>query len=68
MAPPYGMLRRTTALKAQGYPFRFEHMFAAELVAHKQAFIERNFHPPILFRDVTEIHVGKEAYVDGGLP
>jgi site-specific DNA-cytosine methylase len=29
-------------------------MFSAEIEGFKQAFIERNFHPPILFRDVRD--------------
>lgn len=33
-------------------PLRVEHHFSAEIDATKQAYIERNFHPPILFRDV----------------
>ncbi|PYH43146.1 putative SNF2 family helicase [Aspergillus saccharolyticus JOP 1030-1] len=33
----------------------FEHLFSAEIVPFKQAYIERNFHPPLLFRDVTEL-------------
>ena len=32
----------------------FQHVFSAEIVAFKQAYIERNFGPPILFRDITE--------------
>ncbi|EED23539.1 SNF2 family helicase, putative [Talaromyces stipitatus ATCC 10500] len=36
-------------------PFSFKQLFSAEIVEHKQAYIERNFHPPILFRDVLEL-------------
>ncbi|KAM0696367.1 hypothetical protein Q7P36_003613 [Cladosporium allicinum] len=32
-----------------------EHLFSAEIVPYKQAYIERNFNPPIIFRDITEI-------------
>jgi len=32
-----------------------EHVFSCEIEPFKQAYIERNFHPPILFRDVTEL-------------
>ncbi|KAF2213398.1 hypothetical protein CERZMDRAFT_30029, partial [Cercospora zeae-maydis SCOH1-5] len=32
-----------------------EHLFSAEIVAFKQAYIERNFHPPVIFRDITEL-------------
>lgn len=32
-----------------------EHLFSAEIVPFKQAYIERNFKPPIIFRDITEL-------------
>ncbi|BGP45700.1 hypothetical protein JCM10450v2_001530 [Rhodotorula kratochvilovae] len=32
-----------------------EHVFSAEIEPFKQAYIERNFHPPLLFRDVCEL-------------
>ncbi|KAF3010718.1 hypothetical protein E8E13_006591 [Curvularia kusanoi] len=32
-----------------------KHHFSAEIDPTKQAFIERNFHPPILFRDVRQL-------------
>ncbi|KAK5119245.1 hypothetical protein LTR85_007859 [Meristemomyces frigidus] len=31
-----------------------QHIFSAEIVPSKQAYIERNFAPPIIFRDITE--------------
>ncbi|KAI7678493.1 hypothetical protein KC319_g3315 [Hortaea werneckii] len=34
--------------------FEIEHVFSAEIVPHKQAYIERNFAPPLIFRDITE--------------
>ncbi|KAF2835614.1 hypothetical protein M501DRAFT_941321 [Patellaria atrata CBS 101060] len=34
--------------------FHVEHVFSAELVEFKQAYIERNFHPERLFRDIRE--------------
>ncbi|KAJ5815684.1 hypothetical protein N7474_007461 [Penicillium riverlandense] len=34
---------------------RIEHLFSCEIVPFKQAYIERNFHPPILFRDIREL-------------
>ncbi len=33
----------------------FEHVFSCEIEPFKQAYIERNFSPPILFRDVCEL-------------
>ncbi|KAJ5676207.1 hypothetical protein N7462_009104 [Penicillium macrosclerotiorum] len=38
-----------------GQRFRFSHAFSCEIVPFKQAYIERNFEPPILFRDLLEL-------------
>jgi hypothetical protein len=38
-----------------GVPLDVEHVFSCEIEPFKQAYIERNFHPPILFRDVCEL-------------
>ena len=38
-----------------GADLEVEHVFSCEIEPFKQAYIERNFHPPILFRDVTEL-------------
>jgi hypothetical protein len=38
-----------------GLTFEIEHVFSCEIEPFKQAYIERNFHPPILFRDVCEL-------------
>jgi hypothetical protein len=35
-----------------------EHVFSCEIEPFKQAYIERNFHPPLLFRDVCELGQG----------
>ena len=44
------------ALRSLGEPeLKIEHLFSAEIVPYKQAYIERNFNPPIIFRDITEI-------------
>ncbi|KAK5108310.1 hypothetical protein LTR16_006081, partial [Cryomyces antarcticus] len=32
--------------------FDIDHLFSAEIVLFKQAYIERNFQPPIIFRDI----------------
>lgn len=37
------------------------HQFSAEIVPFKQAYIERNFHPGILFRDIVEMAEEDEA-------
>ncbi|KEQ72090.1 hypothetical protein M436DRAFT_10011, partial [Aureobasidium namibiae CBS 147.97] len=41
--------------KESNLVLKFEHVFSAEIVPYKQAYIERNFRPPIIFRDITEI-------------
>jgi site-specific DNA-cytosine methylase len=44
------------ALRSLGAPeLSVKHLFSAEIVPYKQAYIERNFNPPIIFRDITEI-------------
>lgn len=45
-----------------GIPLEFEHVFSCEIEPFKQAYIERNFRPPLLFRDVCELG-DPEAYV-----
>ncbi|KAI9877173.1 MAG: hypothetical protein M1830_004631 [Pleopsidium flavum] len=52
--------------KYYGINFEIEHMFSAEIVPFKQAYIERNFHPSIIFRDVREmIHSNKASTAYG---
>ena len=44
------------AIKQQhGKTLAFDHVFSCEIEPFKQAYIERNFAPPVLFRDVTEL-------------
>lgn len=38
-----------------GMKINIEHVFSCEIEPFKQAYIERNFHPPLLFRDVCEL-------------
>jgi hypothetical protein len=45
-----------------GSKLEVEHIFSCEIEPFKQAYIERNFRPPVLFRDVTELQ-RDEAYV-----
>lgn len=45
-----------------GKTFRLHHLFSAEIDAFKQSYIQRNFSPEIIFRDVNEL-VAEEAYV-----
>ncbi|KAL5333911.1 hypothetical protein BJX70DRAFT_405782 [Aspergillus crustosus] len=51
-------------LKHHSRTLNFKHLFSAEIVPFKQAYIERNFHPPLLFRDVAELkdRVAQTAY------
>ena len=51
--PKSGLSELGTARKLQ-----VSHAFSCEIVPFKQAYIERNFQPPILFRDLLEL--GKE--------
>lgn len=46
-----------------GISLDIEHVFSCEIEPFKQAYIERNFRPPLLFRDVCELG-DEEAYVD----
>jgi hypothetical protein len=41
--------------KQTGKRLEIEHIFSCEIEPFKQAYIERNFSPPILFRDVLEL-------------
>ncbi|KAB2572419.1 DNA repair protein RAD5 [Lasiodiplodia theobromae] len=43
------------ALQKNGNALGLRHVFSAEIVPKKQAYIERNFHPPIIFRDIREL-------------
>ncbi|KAI9753984.1 MAG: peptide transporter ptr2 [Chaenotheca gracillima] len=47
--------------KHHGISLKFEHCFSAEIVPYKQAYIDRNFSPPVIFRDVREMVHGDEA-------
>lgn len=41
--------------KHYGIKLEFDHVFSCEIEPFKQAYIERNFSPPLLFRDVCEL-------------
>ncbi|KAI4852875.1 hypothetical protein E4T44_01205 [Aureobasidium sp. EXF-8845] len=51
----WSMISDCLKSKESDLELKFEHVFSAEIVAFKQAYIERNFRPPIIFRDITEI-------------
>lgn len=48
-------LIRRAVLDLHGLTLEFDHVFSCEIEPFKQAYIERNFHPPLLFRDVCEL-------------
>lgn len=45
------------ALKEQSKFLNLHHLFSAEIVPFKQAYIERNFKPPIIYRDIRELSI-----------
>jgi hypothetical protein len=47
--------------------FQIEHVFSCEIEPFKQAYIERNFRPPLLFRDIRELGDDKAHTAYGGL-
>lgn len=55
-----GLIHRSIKEK-YGVSLEVEHVFSCEIEPFKQAYIERNFRPPILFRDVCELG-DDEAY------
>ena len=48
------------------FPLDFTHVFSVEIEPFKQAYIERNFSPPLLFRDVTEFKNAGEVHTAYG--
>ncbi|KAE9990764.1 hypothetical protein EG327_000997 [Venturia inaequalis] len=42
-----------------------DHIFSAEIEAFKQAYIERNFHPNLLLRDITELYIDQNKQMKG---
>ncbi|KAJ6619889.1 hypothetical protein B0H10DRAFT_2023863 [Mycena sp. CBHHK59/15] len=54
-------------LDQHGLNFKVEHVFSCEIEPFKQAYIERNFHPPLLFRDVCELGNDKAHTAYGAL-
>ncbi|EFQ99013.1 DNA repair protein rad8 [Nannizzia gypsea CBS 118893] len=51
---------RNSLRELTGRTFRLHHLFSAEIDAFKQSYIQRNFSPEIIFRDVNEL-VAEEA-------
>ena len=50
-----------------GVPLRMQHVFGCEIEPFKQAYIQRNLAPPLLFRDVRELPSGKGHTAFGAL-
>ena len=57
-APIFALEMIREELADKGMNLVIEHLFSAEIVPFKQAFIERNFRPEIIFRDITELSQG----------
>ncbi|KAF9006107.1 hypothetical protein BDQ17DRAFT_1352752 [Cyathus striatus] len=56
--PPCALARKQiqkVIMKQHNIKLEVEHVFSCEIEPFKQAYIERNFQPPILFRDVCEL-------------
>ncbi|KAL8870681.1 MAG: hypothetical protein Q9174_003330 [Haloplaca sp. 1 TL-2023] len=51
----YAMADQRTALAARGIILQYEHCFSAEIEPVKQAYIQANFNPKIIFNDVNEL-------------
>jgi hypothetical protein len=49
-----GMFSKAIKERGLGH-LEIEHVFSCEIEPYKQAYIERNFKPPILFRDIKEL-------------
>ncbi|TID22279.1 c-5 cytosine-specific dna [Venturia nashicola] len=46
-------------------PFELDHVFSAEIEPFKQAYIQRNFGPKLLFRDITQLYQDDEMNMKG---
>ncbi|KAL8726041.1 MAG: hypothetical protein Q9181_006194, partial [Wetmoreana brouardii] len=54
-APLLALETLCDSFKARGYEVSVDHLFSAEIVGYKQAYIESNFHPKTLFSDIREV-------------
>ncbi|KAJ9607093.1 hypothetical protein H2200_008165 [Cladophialophora chaetospira] len=48
------LIRKSLSTSEQRNNFKYQHLGSAEIEPWKQAFILRNFSPPVIFRDVTD--------------
>ncbi|KAI0831805.1 hypothetical protein BC628DRAFT_1311075 [Trametes gibbosa] len=61
-----GLIQRSI-LEHYGVTLEYEHVFSCEIEPFKQAYIERNFQPPLLFRDVCELGEDEATTAYGAL-
>ncbi|KAL8720421.1 MAG: hypothetical protein Q9225_002711 [Loekoesia sp. 1 TL-2023] len=60
-APLIACLEFSSALARIGQQMTFDHLFSAEIVQYKQAYIERNFSPSIIFTDIRDMVKNPQA-------
>jgi hypothetical protein len=48
-------LKKSGLVSDMAQPLAVTHVFSCEIEPFKQAYIERNFHPPIIFHDIREL-------------
>ena len=53
--------------KLFGARIEVDHVFSSEIEPKKQSYIERNFQPPLLFRDIREMASGRACTAYGAL-
>jgi site-specific DNA-cytosine methylase len=56
-----------SVMKQNGVKLDIDHVFSCEIEPFKQAYIERNFQPPILFRDIRELGAKQATTAYGSL-
>ncbi|KAK6438710.1 hypothetical protein LTR95_005085 [Oleoguttula sp. CCFEE 5521] len=61
-SPLLAMEMIAEALKTSGIDFKFDHLFSAEITAFKQAYVQRNFNPALIFRDVGELITAMQSH------
>ncbi|KAI0349349.1 hypothetical protein OH77DRAFT_1594287 [Trametes cingulata] len=60
-------LIQRSIMEHYGVALEYEHVFSCEIEPFKQAYIERNFQPPLLFRDVCELGEDEATTAYGAL-
>ena len=64
-APILSMELLQEALSRRGKSFNYQHIASAEIVPFKQSYIQLNFDPEVIFRDVTELGNSKATTAYG---